>query len=118
METNLSKSGSGSLVAGTVAALVASVCCVGPLVLIMLGVGGTWVANLTVFEPYRPVFVGAAFVFLGLAFRRLYFLPAACASGQSCAVPAGRRRQRALFWLVTLPVLALLGFPWYAPIFY
>jgi len=30
----------GSLFAGVLAAIVASVCCVGPLVLLMLGVGG------------------------------------------------------------------------------
>lgn len=118
METNASRSGAGSLVAGGIAALVASVCCVGPLVLIMLGVGGAWVANLTALEPYRPIFIGVALVFLGLAFRKLYLVPAACAPGQSCAVPVSRKRQRLMFWLVATPVLALLGFPSYASIFY
>lgn len=118
METNPTKSGTGSLVAGGIAAIVASVCCVGPVVLIMLGVGGTWVANLTALEPYRPIFVGAALVFLGLAFRKLHPVPAACAPGQACAVPANRKRQRLMFWLVAILVLALLGFPWYASIFY
>jgi mercuric ion transport protein len=106
------------LLAGALAAIAASVCCVGPLVLLVLGVGGAWVANLTALEPYRPVLVAVALVFLGLAFRRLYLVPAACAPGEGCAVPAGRKRQRRLFWLVALPVLALLGFPWYASIFY
>lgn len=118
METNSSKNGTGSLVAGGVAALIASVCCMGPLVLIMLGVGGAWVANLTALEPYHPIFVGVALVFLGLAFRKLYLIPAACAPGQACAVPVTRKRQRLMFWLITIPVLALLGFPWYASIFY
>lgn len=118
METNPTKSGTVSLVAGGIAAIVASVCCVGPLVLIMLGVGGAWVANLTALEPYRPVFVGAALVFFGLAFRKLYLVPAACAPGQACAVPASRKRQRLVFWLVAIPVLTLLGFPWYASILY
>lgn len=118
MESNPSKSSTRSLVAGGIAALVASVCCVGPLVLIMLGVGGAWVANLTALEPYRPIFVGAALVFLGLAFRKLYLVPAACAPGQACAVPVSRKRQRLMFWLVAIPVLALLTFPWYASIFY
>ncbi|WP_347878635.1 mercuric transporter MerT family protein, partial [Pseudomonas aeruginosa] len=39
--------GKGSLIAGVLAAIGASVCCVGPLVLLTLGIGGTWVAGLT-----------------------------------------------------------------------
>lgn len=118
METNRPRSENGSLVAGGVAALVASVCCVGPLVLLALGIGGAWVANLTALEPYRPIFVAVALVFLALAFRKLYLVPAACAPAQGCAVPATRKRQRAIFWLITIPLLALLAFPWYAPLFY
>lgn len=107
-----------SLLAGVVAGVVASICCVGPLVLLALGIGGAWVANLTALEPYRPVFVGVALVFVGLAFRKLYLVPATCAPGASCAVPANRKRQRLVFWLVAVPLLALLAFPWYAPLFY
>jgi mercuric ion transport protein len=118
MQTTSSKSGTGSLVAGAIAALVASVCCVGPLVLVLLGVGGAWVANLTALEPYRPIFVGVALVFLGLAFRKLYLVPAACAPGEACAVPAARRRRRLVFWVVAVVALALLTFPWYAALFY
>jgi len=109
---------SGALVAGTVAALLASACCVGPLLLVMLGIGGAWASNLTVLEPLRPVFVGFTLVFLGIAFYRLYLIPTACAPGQACAAPLDRRRQRVIFWLVTIPLLTLLAFPWYAPIFY
>jgi len=110
--------GARSLIAGVIAALLASVCCVGPLVLVLLGVGGAWVASLTALEPYRPIFVVAALVALALAFRRLYLTPAACAPGTACAVPVGRRRQRLIFWIVVAPVAALLGFPWYAHLFY
>ncbi|MGR5415051.1 mercuric transporter MerT family protein, partial [Vibrio astriarenae] len=35
-------SGKGPLVAGVLAAIGASVCCVGPLVLLALGIGGSW----------------------------------------------------------------------------
>lgn len=49
--------GKGSLIAGVLAAIGASVCCVGPLVLLALGIGGTWVSKLTAMEPYRPVFI-------------------------------------------------------------
>ena len=40
-----------SLVAGALAAIGASVCCVVPLVLLMMGIGGAWIASLTALEP-------------------------------------------------------------------
>lgn len=118
MQMNSSKSASGSLFAGGLAAVIASVCCLGPLVLLSLGIGGAWMANVTALEPYRPIFVVIALIFLGLAFRKLYLRPAACAPEHACAVPAGRGRQRLIFWIVAIPLLALLAFPWYAPLFY
>ena len=63
-----------SLIAGVLAAIGASVCCVGPLVLLALGIGGSWVGSLTAMEPYRPFFIGMTLLFLGLAFRELYLV--------------------------------------------
>lgn len=107
----------GSLVAGALAAIGASVCCVGPLVLLMLGIGGTWVASLTALEPLRPWLIGATLLFLGLAFRRLYLQPQVCEPGARCAEPIVLRRQRWIFWIVALALLALLSVPWLAPFF-
>lgn len=107
----------GSLVAGVLAAIGASVCCVGPLVLLTLGIGGAWIANLTALEPLRPWFIAATLLFLGLAFRRLYLQPQACEPGALCAERFVQRRQRAVFWGITLALLALLAVPWLAPFF-
>lgn len=109
-----SNSTNRSLIAGAVAAITASVCCVGPLVLLMLGVGGAWISNLTALEPLRPIFIGVTLVFLGFAFRKLYLVPPACAPGTACVAPGNLRKQRALFWVLAIFVLALLTFPWYA----
>ena len=107
----------GSLVAGVLAALGASVCCVGPLVLFTLGIGGAWIANLTALEPMRPWFIAATLLFLGLAFRRLYLQPQVCEPGALCAEPIVRKRQRLIYWAVALVLLALLSVPWLAPFF-
>ncbi len=107
-----------SIVAGVLAAVGASVCCVGPLVLLALGIGGAWIGNLTALEPYRPIFIGLTLVFLGLAFRRLYLVPRVCEPGSECANPRVPRRQRLTFWVVTFLVIALLAVPWAAPLFY
>lgn len=105
----------GSLFAGALAAIGASLCCVGPLVLLMLGIGGAWVANLTALEPLRPWLVGATVLFLAAAFRRLYVQPQVCEPGAACAEPMVLRRQRWIFWIVALALLALLSVPWLAP---
>lgn len=108
--------GKHTLFASALAAIGASACCVGPLVLLSLGIGGAWVATLTRLEPLRPFFIGLTLVLLVLAWRKLNRAPA-CAPGQACANPAITRRQKAVFWLVTPLLLALLATPWIAPYF-
>ncbi|MCI4427947.1 MAG: mercury transporter MerT [Burkholderiales bacterium] len=108
----------GSLVAGALAAIGASVCCVGPLVLLTLGIGGVWVGNLTALEPVRPFFIGVTLLFITLAFRRLYLVPQVCEPGTPCADPRTMKRQRLVFWLVVVILAGLLAVPWAAPLFY
>ena len=108
----------GSMVAGVLAAVGASVCCVGPLVLLALGIGGTWIGNLTASEPYRPLFIGLTLLFLGLAFRTLYLAPQTCAPSSPCANPQTAKRQRLIFWPVAVLLVGLLAVPWFAPLFY
>lgn len=110
--------GKGSLIAGVLAAIGASVCCVGPLVLLALGIGGTWVGNLTAMEPYRPYFIGLTLLFLALAFRKLYLVPQVCAPDTPCADPRTAKRRRLTFWVVSALLLVLLAIPWLAPLFY
>jgi mercuric ion transport protein len=99
------------------AAIGASVCCVGPLVLLGLGISGAWIGTLTAFEPVRPVFVVATLGFLGFAFRQLYLRPRACHPGEPCAEARVLSRQRSTFWLVGLSALGLLAVPELAPLF-
>jgi len=50
-----------ALLGGILAAITASMCCTGPLLLVLLGMGGAWVSGLTALEPFRPVSLGFAF---------------------------------------------------------
>lgn len=95
-------SGRWPLIGGVIAAVTASLCCVGPFVLLMLGVSGAWIGTLTALEPYRPIFIGVTLVFLWLAFRKLYRVPEACEADKPCANPVTRRNQRIVFWVVTV----------------
>jgi len=110
--------GSGSLAASGLAAILASTCCLGPLVLVSLGLGGAWLSNLTALEPFRPWFLGAALVALFLAGRRIFRPAAACKPGEACAVPAMRRAHKIVFWVVAALIGVGLGFPYVAPLFY
>ncbi|MDP1346390.1 mercuric transporter MerT family protein, partial [Klebsiella pneumoniae] len=67
-----SKSGRSALALGGLAAILASTCCLGPLLLVALGFSGAWIGNLTVLEPYRPLFIGAALVAMAFAYRRIF----------------------------------------------
>ena len=109
---------SGSLLAGAVAAVGASACCAGPLLLVVLGIGGAWGSRLVALEAYQPIFLAAAAAFFGFAFYRLYRKPETCTPGEACANPTVRQRQRIIFWVVTLVAAALMAFPLYAPLFY
>ncbi len=108
------------LVGGALAGIGASLCCLGPLVLVSLGVGGAWIANLTLLEPYRWLFAGIALGFMAYAWNRIYrpARAAECELGSACALPQKDRLYRVLFWVVAALVLAGLAFPYFAPLFY
>jgi mercuric ion transport protein len=113
-----SENGRGTLVVGGLAAILASTCCLGPLVLLMLGFSGAWIGTLTVLEPYRPVFIGVAVTALLLSYRRIFRPTAECAPGEICAIPAVRSMYRWLFWVVAALILIALSYPFLAPLFY
>lgn len=110
--------GRTALVTGFVSAILASTCCLGPLVLITMGFSGAWISNLTALEPYRPIFIGAAVVALLLAGLRIWAKTPVCEPGQVCAVPPVRRGYKLLFGIVVALVIVALGFPLVASWFY
>lgn len=110
-------SGSTALFAGGLAAMLASTCCLGPLILISLGFSGAWIGNLTVLEPYRPFFIVAA-VALFFAGRRIFRPAHLCTPGEVCALPRPRRIYKSLFWSCVALVLVALVYPYVARFFY
>lgn len=115
---NTTKPASGALLAGGITAVLASACCVGPLVLVSLGFGGAWLGNLAALEPYRPIFLGVALIAMFFAWRRIYRPSTACAPGDVCAAPQVKTTYKVLFWIVASLVILALTFPYLAPLFY
>jgi mercuric ion transport protein len=120
-------------IGAVLAAIGASVCCVGPLLLVSLGIGGAWMSAFTSMETVRPYLIILTLIFIGLGYRKLFFVPDSCKEGeasatapcvalppasmQSCALPEVKHKQRMIFWIGSALILLLLTFPWYAPFF-
>ncbi len=107
----------GSPALGGLAAILASACCLGPLMLVLLGVSGAWIDNLTRLEPYRPFFLGIALIALFFAWRRIFRPARACTPGAVCAMPHVRTPDKVIFWCVAALVLVAFAFPYAAPLF-
>ena len=107
-----------ALAAGVLAGIGASACCVGPLLLLSLGIGGAWIGHVTALEPYRPVFIVLTVLFFGIAFRKLYLAPRSCALDDHCVANRTRHVHRIVFWILLPLTLGFVASPWILPIFY
>ena len=96
---------------GVVGALLASTCCIIPLLLFSLGISGAWIGQLTALEPYRPLFIAMTIGFLGYGYWLVYQKPkTACAEGEACARPLPKTLVKAGLWFAT--ILVILAFAW------
>lgn len=95
----------GSIIAG----LIASLCCIGPLLFVVLGLSGA--AFFTVFEQYRLIFGLIAFGFLALGFFFVYRNNEHCAPGSSCAVNKSTKFNKILLWVATILVISFVFSP-------
>lgn len=113
-------------VGGIVAALLGSLCCVGPLLFVSLGIGA---GLASAFEPLRPAFGVAMLGLFGFGFWTVYggrrgvqAVPndiagidaanaPACGPGEACAVPTRRRRDVLILWTAAVLALVFWTFP-------
>lgn len=99
----------GSVVSG----ILASACCIGPLVFALLGLSGAAFAHRL--EPLRPYLLVVTYGLLAGAFYLTYRpQPASCEPGSSCDMPRINRFGRGLLWVAAITVLLATTFPWYA----
>lgn len=98
----------GALFGGATAAVTsfaASICCLGPLAIALLGVNGAILA--AAFKPYRFYLDGASFALLAWAFWSTYGRRRV-RSGVACAVPRRRWTTVVLWAALALWVIALV----------
>lgn len=110
MEKN--KEGKGLLSLGLVGAVIsgflASACCIGPLLVVFLGIGGA--GALMQFEPYRWYFTVIMFLFIGYGFYLTYRKPKVV-GGEACCTVGSKKKQKIALWVATVIALGLLVAP-------
>lgn len=114
----------GLLASGSVfGAILAASCCILPLVLLSLGIGGAWMSHLTALEPYQPVFLVVTLLMLGAGFYSIYRKPKrtchanACRTGGYCGTPLAERVIKIALWSATVIVALVLAWPFILPLF-
>ena len=102
-----------SIGGAVVAAFASAACCLGPLVLTILGIGGA--ASALALAPYRPYLLGLTALILGFGFYLAYRRPATdCGPGQACEMPRANRAGRIALWIATIVILIIVTFPEYS----
>ena len=109
--------GSGVATAGSLlGALALTSCCILPLVLVSLGVGGVWIAQLTALYAYKWYTFTFAAGFIAWGFWKLRRAEAGeCRDGTVCARSMNRRVMKASLWLASVVTLVAMIFPYVTP---
>lgn len=103
-------------IASLAAAVAASSCCLLPVVLITLGIGGAWIGNLVRLAPLQPYFIAASAVSLGAGYWLVYRARIACASHGTCRSAMADRLVNSVLVLATVLVVLAIGFKFLAPL--
>lgn len=101
---------------GVLGALAASSCCILPLALFSLGIGGAWIGNLTALAPYQPIFVAVTTGILGYGYYLVYSKPKiTCEADATCVRSLPNNVLKISLWISTALVLLATAFPFIAP---
>lgn len=103
-----------TLLGSIIAAIVASACCVGPVIFALLGVSSAGL--LSKMEPYRPILSVLTLGLLGIAFYFSYRKKPAeeCEEGSYCANPKSDKWNKRILWMATIFIIGFLTFPYWS----
>ncbi len=106
-------------IGSVIGAVLASSCCLAPLLLVTLGASGAWIGNLSALDPYKGYFSAITLIFLGLGFWQVFRKrEIECEDGSFCATPTSGRITKSALIVATVLVIAALTIDWWAPLFY
>ena len=99
---------------GLLAALAASTCCVLPLSLGAVGLGGAWLATLTALAPYETAFRLLAILLLGAGFWLVYARrTAADPAAAACPTAPSAWLTKTLLWAGAIVMTLVLSSGWW-----
>lgn len=99
--------------------LLASSCCILPLVLLSIGAGGAWLSYLTALSPYQPIFLALAATSIGVGFWKAYSARrAACVIDGPCAKVSNSKLTLVGLWLGGGLALSAVAASYLIPLFY
>lgn len=93
-----------------ISSLVASACCVGPVLLAIIGVGAA--GSLTFLSGFRLYFIGLTVLLLGIAFYLNYRKREVRCEDGTCKVVTGERWSKISVWIAALAAAAIIAFPY------
>lgn len=111
------KLGGVPIVGAVAAAFAASLCCGGPLVLLLMGTTAACIPSLRFLTPYRPFFIGISLLFLAFAYLRVFRKPKEGQFGRTgkvgayCPYPRKGKVNLILLISATIVILILIFFP-------
>ncbi len=90
-------------------ALLASLCCIGPVVFSVIGAGSLGFA--AAFEPYRPYLLVLTIIFLGAGFYFTYRKREVQCEDGTCRVETASKWNKLLLWVAAIVALVFMFFP-------
>lgn len=90
-------------------ALLASLCCIGPVVFSIIGAGSLGFA--AAFEPYRPYLMAMTVIFLGAGFYFTYRKREVKCEDGSCKVESASTVNKIILWVAAVIAAVFMFFP-------
>jgi mercuric ion transport protein len=101
-----------STVGSVVTAIVASLCCIGPAVLAIVGAGS--LGAFAAFEKYRSYFIGITALLLGVAFYFAYRKREVLCEDGSCQIQSAGKWNKIGVWSATVIAALAIAYPYLA----
>lgn len=104
--------GRASIVGALVTVVAGSLCCVLPLVLVSVGITGSWLGALQIFEPYRLALNAASVASLIVGWSVYGWSRNACTTAGPCTSSARSRRMGIGLTVASIVVGLLIAAPY------
>lgn len=98
-------------VGGVITAVIASLCCNGPIAVALIGVGS--ISAFSIFETYRPYLIGFPVVILGLAFYLTYRKREVKCEDGTCKIENAGKWSKISLWLAAVIAITAILFPYF-----